>query len=397
MLIVTAVMLLGLIGGIVASQIGGLRLGGVVIVPLFAVYTLRSFGTFPVLLMSVIGSYASVGIAKRRLILYGRPVFVIAVVTGGLVPLFVYLFVTSGSGPQSVVSELGFIGSVLPGIAAYNFHRLPREERILDALWSLALLLLLVVVGIGLVIGVGLTPLSTITPAVLLAPDSAIAHAFGLVVESSSHPTILPFPRELALLGLGLFLSEAARSRWGLRVGGLIVLPLLVLFALRNAWLLPLFVLTALLAYLGIQALHSWTLIYGRALLSVGVILGLLTTISVVNLLGFSNGLLPFFTGILGGVGAYNVHVVAPAERRSSVLVAAGFFVILAGGARLVLRPIPGGFLEQVGVVHLVAGVVVLGLAAWEGYRLEAIRPSEEKCGPVTGTTESVHPEVPIL
>lgn len=397
MLVVIAVMLLGLIGGIVASQIGGLRLGGVVIVPLFAVYTLRSFGTFPVLVMSVIGSYASVEIAKRRLMLYGRPVFVLAVVTGGLVPLFVYLFVTSGSGPQFVVSELGFIGSVLPGIAAYNFHRMPPEERILDAVWSLALLLLLVVVGLGLVIGVGLTPLSTVTPAVLLAPDSAIARAFGLVVESSSRPTILPFPRELGLLGLGLFLSEAARSRWGLRVGGLIVLPLLVLFALRNAWLLPLFVLAALLAYLGIQALHSWTLIYGRALLSVAVIFGLLTTISVVNLLGFSNGLLPFFTGILGGVGAYNVHVVAPAERRSSVLVAAGVFVVLAGAARLVLRPIPGGFLEQVGVLHLVAGVVVLGLAAWEGYRLEAIRPSEEKYGPLTGTTESVHPEVPIL
>jgi hypothetical protein len=397
MLVVTTVMLLGLLGGIAASQLGGLRLGGVVIVPLFAVYTLRSLGTFPILLMSVVGSYVSVRIVKRHLLLYGRPVFVVAVLTGGLVPLLVYLLVTAGSGPRVVVSELGFIGSVLPGIAAYNLHRLPRDQRVVDALWSLALLLFLVVVGIGLVIGVGLTPLATVTPPVLLAPESDIARAFGLVVEGSAHPTILPFPRELGLLGLGFFISEVARSRWGLRIGGLIVLPLLVLFAFRNAWLFPVFLLAAALAYIGIQLLHSWTLIYGRALLSVGVIFGLLTVISVVPVLPFGNGLLPFFTGILGGVGAYNVHVVSPAERRPSVVVAAGVFVVLAGSARLVLTPLSGGLLEQVEPFHIAVGAVVLAVAARAGYRLEAVRPSGPSRNPEAGTTERVHPEVPIL
>ncbi len=397
MLVVTTVMLLGLMGGIAASQLGGLRLGGVVIVPLFTVYTLRSFGTFPILLMSVVGSYLSLRIVKRRLLLYGRPVFIVAVLTGGVVPLFVYVFLTLGSGPQVVVSELGFIGSVLPGIAAYNLHRLPQDKRVVDALWSMALLLLLVVVGIGLVIGVGLTPLATVTPPVLLAPQSDIARAFGLVVEGSAHPTILPFPRELGMLGLGFLLSEVARSRWGLRIGGLIVLPLLVLFAFRNAWLLPVFLLAATLAYLGIQLLHSWALIYGRALLSVGVIFGLLTVISVVPVLPFGNGLLPFFTGILGGVGAYNLHVLAPAERRPSVVVAAGGFVVLAGSARLVLTPLPGGVLEQVEPVHIAVGAVVLAAAARASYRLEAIRPSEGTRGPAAGSAETVHPEVPIL
>lgn len=397
MLVVTAVLLLGLLGGITASQLGGLRLGGVVIVPLFAVYTLRSLGTFPILLMSVIGSYVSVRIVKRRLLLYGRPVFVIAVFTGGLIPLLVYLFVTAGSGPRVVVSELGFIGSVLPGIAAYNFHRLPRDQRVIDALWSLTLLLFLVVVGIGLVIGVGLTPLATVTPPVLLAPESDIAQAFGLVVQGSAHPTILHFPRELAMLGLGFLFSEAARSRWGVRIGGLIVLPLLVLFAFRNAWLLPVFLLAATLAYLGIQLLHSWTLIYGRALLSVGVIFGLLTVVSVVPALAFGNGLLPFFTGILGGVGAYNLHVISPPERRPSALVTAGVFVILAASARLVLTPLSGGLLEQVEPLHLAVGAVVLAAAVWEGYQFEAVRPAGDNSGRAAGTAESVHPEVPIL
>lgn len=397
MLIVTALMLLGLLGGIVASQLGGFRLGGVIIVPLFAVYMLRSFGTFPVLILSVIGSYVSVLIVKRRLLLYGRPLFVLAIITGGFVPLLIYLFATLGLAPRSAIQELGFIGSVLPGIAAYNFHRLPTEKRILDAVWGMALLLFLVVVGIGLVIGVGLTPLSTATPPVLLGPRSDIARAFGLVVDTAAHPVILPFPKELGMLGLGLGISELVRHRWGLRIGGLILLPLLVLFAFRNAWLLPLYLVAAIAAYIGIQLLHAWTFIYGRVLLSIGVTFGLLTVISVVSPFSFSNGFLPFFTGILGGVGAYNLHVVAPAERRASILTSAAVFVCLAGIARLFLTPLPGGLLVRVGIEHVAGGVVVVLLAAWETYRFETIRPSGVGRAPVLWTADEVAPEEELL
>jgi len=210
MLVVTTLMILGLLGGAVAAQLRALRLGGVIIVPLFAIYLLRSFGTFPLLLTSVLAGYVSLWIVKRRTVLYGRALFVVAIGTSSLVPLFVYLFVTAGFGPRGIVGELGFIGSVLPGIAAYNFHRLPSDRRVVDAVWSMALLLFLVVVGIGLVIFVGLTPLSTATPPVLLGPESDIARAFGLVVTEANHPVLLPFPAELAMLGLGLFVSEGS-------------------------------------------------------------------------------------------------------------------------------------------------------------------------------------------
>jgi len=46
MLIATAVLLCGLVAGTIAAQLYGLRLGGVLIVPLVAVYLLRSFRTF---------------------------------------------------------------------------------------------------------------------------------------------------------------------------------------------------------------------------------------------------------------------------------------------------------------------------------------------------------------
>lgn len=391
MLVVTAMMLLGLIGGIIASQAEGLRLGGVIITPLFAVYTLRSFGTFPVLIASVVGGYVSIWLARRRFLLYGRLLFVFAVVTSALVPLVVYVFTILGFGPQGVIGDLGFVGSVLPGIAVYNFHRLPEEKRVLDAVWSMTVLLFLVVVGLGLVIVVGLTPLARVTPPVLLGAESDIARAFNLRLGDFSRPSILPFPKELGMLGLGLAISESVRYRWGIRVAGIIVLPLLVLFAFRNGSLLLTYGLAAVTAYVGIQFLHWWTLLYGRVLLSMGVSFGLLTMISIVPSLPFDHGLLPFFTGILGGVGAYNLHVVAPAERRASVLISVGVFVILAGIGKLFLTPLPAGILTQVGIWHLVVGGVLVLPATWEAYQFEKIRPSKPSRIPRIWNTERTH------
>jgi hypothetical protein len=375
MIVATALMLLGLLGGIVAAQLRGNRMGGVVIVPLFAIYTLRTFGTLPVLLLSVLGGYVSVGIVKRRLFVYGRSLFVLSLVTSGLVSLLAYAFLRVGVDAGTPIRHLGFIGSVLPGIAAYNFHRLDRDERILDALWALTLLFFLVVVGIGMVVFVGLTPLATVTPPVMLAPESDIARAFGLVVTDAAHPVILPFPKVLGLLGLGLLLSEGVRKRWGLRIGGIIVLPLLVLFAFRDATLLWVYLLLAVGVYLSLQAFNWLTLVYARVLLSMGVIVGLLAVLTVVATTPLSNGLLPLLTGILGGVTAYNLHCTARPERRPSVVVAAGGFVALAAVARLFLTPQPGGILVDVTPVDVFAGVGVLALACWELYRLESIRP----------------------
>lgn len=387
MLVAITLTIVGLLGGITGAQLRGYRLGGVLIVPLFAIYTLRSFGTFPVLMLSVIGGYVSVWIVKRRLLLFGRQIFVISIVTSALVPLFVYVFIDLGFGPEGVVGQLGFIGSVLPGIAVYNFHRLPEERRILDAVWGMALLLFLVVVGIGLVIVVGLTALWTVTPPVLLGPESDIARAFGLTVADTPRPVVLPYPEELTMLSLGLAMSEGVRSRLGVRVGGLIVLPLLVLFVFREAWLLPLYVLTATAAYVGIQLLHRWTLIYGRVLLSMGVVFSLLVAVSVVNLMPIANGLLPFFTGILGGVGAYNIHTVAPTERYSSTLIAVGGFTLLAAIGRLLVTPLPDGLFGRVGIGHLLVGALLVGLAIREVYRLESIRPTERDRPETIGLT----------
>lgn len=149
MLIATAVLLCGLVAGIIAAQLYGLRLGGVLIVPLVAVYLLRSFGTFPVFVLSTVAAYASISYIKTRLPLYGRQLFVLSIFIGALVPVTIVELLVAGVGAETAITDVEFLGSVLPGIAAYNFHRLDTEQRVLDGVVSLAVLLFLVVVGSG--------------------------------------------------------------------------------------------------------------------------------------------------------------------------------------------------------------------------------------------------------
>lgn len=137
MLVATAVMLVGLLAGIAAAQLRGLRLGGVIVVPLVAVYLLWSFATFPVFLVSTVAAYAAVWVVKRRVPLYGRSLFVVSVLVGSLVPTAMFELAALGAVLDVEARGVAFVGSVLPGIAAYNFHRLELEDRILDALYSL--------------------------------------------------------------------------------------------------------------------------------------------------------------------------------------------------------------------------------------------------------------------
>jgi len=375
MLIATTVMILGLIAGIVAAQLQGLRLTGVIIVPLSAVYLLKNFATFPVFSLSIVGAYLSLWVIKRRLLLFGRTLFVLSVGIGTLVLLVVFELIATGFTPFGGIGGFELLLSILPGIAAFNLHRLSAEQRVLDAVWSLATLLFLIVVGIGLVIAVGLSPLADALQPVLLSAESDIAVAFGLKQPGQAIPILAPNWVIIALFIGGLGVSELIRSRYGLRIGGVIVIPVIVLMSFRNWWMLPLWVLTATVAYVGIQALHWWTLLYGRVLLSMSVIFGLFIAISVVPTIPVRNGLLPFFVGILGGVSAYNLHVVAPAERSAAVVVTCSVLAGTYALSRFVIVPPPSGLLTRVTGVHVAIGTVLLVPGFLVLYRFERTLP----------------------
>jgi hypothetical protein len=389
-LVATALMLLGLLAGIVAAQLGGLRLGGVIVVPLIAVYLLRSFGSFPVFVVSILAAYVSVWVITDRLLVYGRRLFLVTVLVGSLVPVTMFEVLSVGLG---VGTEVEFVGSILPGIAAYNFHRMDADRRVLDAVWAMALLLFLVVVGIGLVIAVGLSPYAGTFPPVLLGPESDIARAFDLTVARRPIPVIASERVALGLVVLGAALSEAVRSRYGLRLGGVIVVPVVVFAAFRNQWMLGLWVASAAVSYVGVWAVHRRTLLYGRVLLSLAVVFGLVTTASLVSSVPTRHGLLPFFVAILGGVTAYNVHVVPPRERPETVALVAGAFVVVAAVARLVVVPPAGGALFVVTARHVAFGAAVLAPTLLVVYRHERLRARPVGPGRAAPTPPAERPE----
>ena len=56
MLIATMPLLVGLSGGLIATRAGNLRLGGVVIVPLVAIYALYNFNSLPVFVFGFVAA-----------------------------------------------------------------------------------------------------------------------------------------------------------------------------------------------------------------------------------------------------------------------------------------------------------------------------------------------------
>jgi hypothetical protein len=375
MIIALLMMLVGLLASITASQLYGLRLGGVIIVPLVAVYLLRSFGTFPIFILSTVSAYISVRFVKTRIPLYGRQLFIFSIIVGSLVPIITVELLNLELGLTDNIADVEFIGSVLPGIAAYNFHRLNIEKRTNDAVLSLAVLLFLVLFGIALAITIGRTPLADALPPLLLGPESDMAATLGITVNRGSLPVLTSNRFVLFVAALGIFLSESIRTRYGLRLTGVIALPIIVFISFRNAVLLPVWVVATALAYVAIKTIHWWTLIYGRALLAFAVIAGLFATAGVIPTLPVQHGLLPFFSGILAGVAAYNVHKMASAERPATVAVSVAVFVILLFTARLAVVPPPRGVLTTVTVLYLRIGGALLLPGLLMLARLEYIRP----------------------
>jgi len=143
------------------------------------------------------------------------------------------------------------------------------------------------------------SPLAGTLPPLLLAPESDIALAFGLTVDRPPLPVITSNSLSLVLVLAGMAIAELVRFRYQLRVAGIIVVPLVVLITFRNGMLLPVWMLATVGAYGSIQLVHWWTLLYGRVLLAFGIIVSILTTVSLVSVVPVIHGVLPFFVGLL--------------------------------------------------------------------------------------------------
>lgn len=386
MIIAALLVGIGLLVGAWAATTRGYRLSGVVVVALLAIYTLVDFVALPVFILSSLLAYLGIKLVQNWWLLYGRQLILTAILLGAIIPVASLLVLEFFIDSSVVINDLHYLGSILPGIAAYNYHRLDPERRVPELLASGLLFLGLFVVGVLAVVQwsrpshtmerlIGISPGDYMDP-ILLNEGSDVAGFLGLTTVDGP-TTVGSLGAVTVVVIFGLAVGELQRDRWGLEPVGVIALPLLALFALRAWWVLPVYVVVTVLTFAAIQTVHNHSLLYGRALLSVGVVFGIVLAIPIMTGFGLADDLAVFFTGFLAGIGAYNFHRVTSGDRLESAIVTAGSFVVVFALARALIEPLPDGLGTSISWPHVLVSVLVLVLAGWVVFRFERFQLSK--------------------
>jgi hypothetical protein len=380
MLVAALLLAVGFFSVAYATQTRGLRMGGTIVVPLTALYTLKNFAAFPVFLVSFALAYAALWAAKQYTLVYGRDELIVAIVAGSLLPLgLLFLGETVGLEVVSNLRAALFLGSILPGLAAYNVQQLKPEYRRQDAVFSVGIYVVVVLLGVLLVDPRLVPVLGTATPPVLFAETSDIALARGAVVDAPLQPLVLPRSLAVTLLVVAFFISEWGRDRFGIRAG-VVSMGLLAVYASVNEWLVVLFLALFIAVLFTISFVHTVSLLYGRVLIGIGGGVGSLLAVPLVLGLPIVRGLSATIVAILAATTAYNAHVTAPQERRMRVPLALVIFAPLFVASRVLGVYSPSGLFAAVPVTPwLAVGAALLVVGSYlllRRFRIE--QPSDE-------------------
>lgn len=356
MIVAVVVTALGLLLVGIITQVFGYRLGGTIAIPVLAVYTLKNAFMLPIFFFSTILAYIGLSIVKQRTLIYGRDELLISMGIGSGIPLLIF-FLIGFVFPDSL-QEVVFIGSILPGLAAFNYHQLKPQYRTNDLVATILLFSGLIILGWFLVTPELLPLLGERTPPALYAETADIAVFKDAVVPTDLELPIFSRPSTILLFLLGLVMSERVRARYGIRIG-LISTALLAIYALANVWLLVLYVAVLAIGFVFLQLTHYVTLLYGRVLISITTAFTLLVTVPLVMVLPVMRGLSAYFVGILAGINAYNWHTTHASKRKLFVPLTVGVFTPLLLISRATGQVFPRGIPQQFGFTEIVLGVVV--------------------------------------
>lgn len=369
MWVATLLGVLGLLSVATITQLTGYRLGGTITVPVLAVYTLKNALMLPVFVVSSIAAYSGLWYLRRQTLIFGRNELVAAFIIGTSVPLITLLFLVQvGFDPNLIV----FLGSILPGLAAYNYHSIKREYRWNDLLVGTGLLTGLILIG-GLLVTPGMAArFGKVTPPVLFAQTADVAVFSDAVVEVPIERVVISREVVAGLFIIGLLISERIRGRFGVRVG-VVTAVLIGVYALTNYWLIVMYLGLFVVSFGFIQAMNYATLRYGRVLLGITTAFALLVGVLITLSLPISRGLSAFFVAFLAGITAYNAHVTGPFDRRLVLPLQAVVFVPTLFVARLFASPEPRGIPQELTPPVLLLGilVVVFGLAIGRWYAVD--------------------------
>ncbi len=141
------------------------------------------------------------------------------------------------------------------------------------------------------------------------------------------------------VFGFFVVAGLVAYERWGLRLGGVLVMPYLVLYAAFDLGVLLLFAVAAAATFAIGEVIHRTTLIYGRRMLIALVLVSLVMS-SLANVV-FDVSMSGVFLPILPGLYAYNLHREGEPLYRSLVFGAVVVLCVVVTSS--VLPLVPGG------------------------------------------------------
>jgi len=325
MILSAILVVLGLSLGIVATQYWDLRLSGVIVVPLFAIYTLYDVTAVPVLIVSVAAAYLGLRSVTKRTLLYGRQLLYAGIFIGALVP-FAFIAATTAAGLLTYSIEMYALGSILPGIAAYNMYRVDQERLIDDIVASVSAYIALVAIGVAFVSQTTASWLGEWSP-LLFAPTADVAQYRDVAITTGDLSVIHDPLVGTAVIMAGLVTALAVETVWRVRLFGIIALPLLALFFVAHPFTLVFYLGCVGVTYTITQLIHKRTLVYGRVLLSLAVISGVIVAIPVAMTLAVPGQYL-LFVSLLAGIGGYNIHRLSTAQLGRSVRLSTTVFAV---------------------------------------------------------------------
>jgi hypothetical protein len=353
----------------------GYRLSGTITIPVLAVYTLTNVVTLPVFVLSTIIASLGLELLKRRTLLYGRDELLAAIIIGSVIPIGLLIVLKSSLGDP--LRAVLFLGSILPGLAAFNYHQLKPQYRKWDLITSVALFVGLVAIGYLLVAPDFRSLLGVHTPPILFSEAADVARWRGAAVADPGELILIDRPSTVGVLGLAMVATEALRRRYAIRIG-VIAVGLLAIYALASVWLLAVYLALFAVTYAVLQEVHRSTILYGRVLIGLSTAFSLIVALPFVIQLPITHGLSAYFVAIFAGVNAYNMHATAPAYRVLIPPLQFATFLTLLGITRAFVDPLSAGLPQQFGPSQIVVGAVVVVVCVGFAEYYTVSPPSEE-------------------
>ncbi len=149
-----AILLFGFIFGFLLYEMTRYRIGGIVAIPIMVIYIMESPVLLPIFFLAIAICLAAVQIIAERTLFYGRRLLYLNLAVS-IISTSIMIFAVSSLFSMDLVSLT--VGTIFPGIVAYNISRETIDAR--NALKSAAMMLgnflIVLLFGIVLVMATG--------------------------------------------------------------------------------------------------------------------------------------------------------------------------------------------------------------------------------------------------